>query len=223
MTVPVNEVTPQWENYIDVNNDVKRWLQIPANNDSRDQDLQDLVDAACWWVQDQLGQPVAPTTFFRRFNGYTGWGGSIIELPYKPILAASSGGMTPVVTEWWGASGPHALTVQTPEAQGASDMVTVDWLKGYLIRSYLGLLARPSFPGLKNIEVTWVAGRNPIPPPIKLATREYVKFWWVHTQEASPGGSLGGGYRVESPDETWPGVERKIKAMLRPYMEVGMA
>lgn len=219
MTAPINEATPEWQNYIDVDNDAKRWCQIPANNTERDADLQDLVDAACWWVQDQLGQPVAPTTFFRRFNGYSNWGGSIIELPYYPVL----NNPTPVVVEYWGASGAHPLTLQTPEAQGGADMFTMDWIKGYIIRSYLGLLARPSFPGLKNIEVTWVAGYNHTPPPIRMATREYVRYWWTHTQEASHGASIGGYHAPEEQDEGWPAVENRIKAMLRPYMQVGMA
>jgi hypothetical protein len=224
MTAPVNDSTVAWENFIDVANDVKRWLQIPSTDTTRDNDLQDLTDAACWWIQDQLGQPVAPTRFFRRFNGYSGWGGSIIELPYYPVLADPPWSIT--VVEYWGASGPHTLTQQTPESQGNSDMFTLDPLKGHIIRSYLGLLARPTFPGLKNIEVTWTAGRNPIPPPLKLAAREYVKYWWDNTQQASRGVRLRDGYGDAGSDQyydDWPGVEAKIKVLLRPYMQVGLS
>jgi hypothetical protein len=134
---------------------------------------------------------------------------------------------TPTVTEYWGASGPHILTLQTPEAQGGSDMFTLDPLKGYIIRSYLGLLARPSFPGLRNIEVTWTAGRNPVPPPVKLATKEYVKYWWANSQEAAfpvtVGGQYGDASSASASVEDWPSVESRIKAMLRPYMQVGVA
>lgn len=289
MAIPVTEVTPAWQNYIDVANDVKRWLQIPATDTTRDNDLQDLTDAACTWVQEQLGQPVAPTTFFRRFNGYSNWGGAHIVLPYYPILGV------PTVTEYWGASGfrtdpncvttqdgatvtdtacvatdvgaavagpgmpthvypqilsvnpgvsftmdteaissgtntltiskGHPLVLQTVESQGNSDMFTLEPLKGWIIRSYLGLLARPTFPGLKNIEVTWVAGRNPIPPTIRLATREHIKFWWNNTQQASLGAPVGfGDPGSASPTiQDWPAVEARIKAMLRPYMQVGVA
>ena len=172
MAAPQTETSPVWQSYLDLANDVKPFMQWAAGSSTQDQQLQNTIDAACWWAQDFLGRPIAPTTFFRRFNGYTGWGGCYIDLPYSPVLGV------PIVTEYWGASGPHTLTLQTPESQGGSDMFTLDSLRGVLTRSFLGLQLRPTFPGLANIEVTWQAGYNPIPPPWRRATLKLVKHWW---------------------------------------------
>lgn len=179
MTTPQLEQTPVWQNYIDLDNDVKPYLQIEPYDTSRDVVLQGMIDSACWWAQDKLGQPIAPTEFFRRFSGYSGWGGSQIVLPYKPVLAV------PTVVEYWGASGAHTLTLQTPASQGGSDMYQLDAIEGILTRSYLGLLQRPWFPGLRNVEVTWTAGYNPVPPPWQDATKALVKFWWTNRQEVA--------------------------------------
>lgn len=284
---PLIESPPEWQTYLDLTYDIKPYLQIPLSDTSRDTDLQLVTDAACWWAQDYLSQPIAPTTFFRRFNGYSGFGGSTIDLPYAPVLDV------PTVIEYWGASGSrtdqncavtqgsatvtdgaclstdvgsfvsgqglpngcvilsvdpgvsfvlslpatasvnpaslvvsagHVLALQTPQQQGGSDMFTLDAPRGIIIRSYLGLLQRPTFPGLKNIEVTWTAGRSPIPRHWLLATKELVKWWWVNTQQASRSFKPAGEY-----DESaghyglWPGVPDRISMMFSTALHVGLA
>lgn len=171
MAAPQTEVSPSWQNYLELT-DAKAFMQWPSTTSTQDAQLQNTIDSACWWAQDFLSRPIAPTTFFRRFNGYSGWGGAFIDLPYSPVLGV------PTVTEYWGASGPHVLTLQTPESQGGSDMFTLDSLRGIITRSFLGLNARPFFPGLQNVEVTWQAGYNPIPPPWRRATLKLIKHWW---------------------------------------------
>ena len=215
MPVTQNDSQPIWQNYIDLQNDTKRWLQIPSTDTTRDDDLQDLIDAACYWVQDFLGRPIAPTTFYRRFSGYSGFGGSYIQLPYYPVLSVAS------VVETWGTSGQHTLTEQSPTDQGGTDTYSLDPLRGLLVRSFAGLIARPWFPGLRNVEVTWTAGYNPIPPTVKLATREYIKCWWAKTQQTSRSFRPQGDY-IENEPDPWPGVERSIKAMLQPLVQVGI-
>ena len=222
MTAPTIETPPVWQSYLDIANDVKPYLQIPATDTARDSDIRDIIDAACWWAQDTLGRPIAPTTFFRRFNGYTGWGGSNIALPYYPVLG------TPTVTEYWGVSGAHPLTLQTPAAQGGSDMFQLDALRGIITRSYLGLLQRPFFPGLKNVEVTWTAGFNPIPRHWILATKELVKFWWVNTQQSSRSfrASVNEGYDQNAAVKYYDGalgVPEDIASKFRGASQVGIA
>lgn len=181
MTAPQVEITPDWQSYLDMTQDVKPFMGWPSGTSPQDSLLQDTIDAACWWAQDFLGRPIAPTQFFRRFNGYSGWGGSMIDLPYYPVIVDASHPI--VVTETRGTSGQFPLTLQSPEAQGGSDMYSLDAIRGIITRSFQGLIPRPTWPGLKNIEVTWWAGFNPVPPVWKRATLRLVKHWWTHDQQ----------------------------------------
>lgn len=283
------EITPNWQNYLDLENDILPYLQIPTGtlSDAKTQQLQDVLDAACWWAQDYLGLPIAPTTFFRRFDGYEGFGGSTVVLPYAPVLEV------PTVVEYWGASGSrtdtscsisanspvvgdpatigtdvgsyvsglgipngaiietvnpgvnftlnveanitltpatlvvasgHVLALQTPQNQGNSDMFTLDAINGIIIRSYLGLLQRPTFPGLKNIEVTWTAGYNPVPRHWIMATKELVKYWWDNTQQASrtfvP---RGVDYDAPGQHPLWPAVPDRVSLMFQTAKRIGFA
>ena len=214
------ESVPQWVNYLDVQDDVKPYLQIPAADTSRDQTLQDLTDAACYWVQDYLGRPVAPTEFARRFDGYSGFSGAYIEVPYYPVLAVIE------VVEWWGSNGPQILTQMVPENQtGGSQVYTLDALRGRFTRSFSGLVNRPWFPSASGVEIAWVAGYNPVPPTLRFATRELIKYWWTNTQQASrtgPRGNSDYGGSIEPNAALWPGVPNRVMEMVSMYEQVGI-
>ena len=207
-----------WKNYVDLENDVKPWLGIQTINTTGDARLQLLIDTACQWVQNFIGRPVAPTTFDRRFNGWTGWNGAYLELPYYPILEVVE------VIEWWGISGPHVLVEQTPANQSSQDSFQCDYLRGQLIRTFPGLVQRPWFPGSRNIEVTWTAGYNPIPADIKMATLEYIAHWWRNTQQQSGNrpGAIAGDYDPAETSGLWQGVPNRITDLLSPYIQVGL-
>jgi hypothetical protein len=204
---------------VDLTNDVKPYMQWPVGSNSDDQLLQNTIDAACWWAQDFMGRPITPTEFFRRFNGYQGYGGSTIDLPYYPVLADPPYTLT--VVEWWGSSGPHALVQQTPENQGGPDMFTLDPNEGLLTRSYMGLLQRPSFPGLKNIEVTWWAGFAVIPPHYRLGTLRLIKHWWDHDMQRT---LQGFAHQEQStiPHEYFPLIPDDILAMFATAQQFGI-
>lgn len=282
------ETSPQWENYVDLPNDVKPYLQFPVTATTQDVILQGVTDMACTWVQRYLKRPVAPTRFFRRFSGYTGLNGSYIDLPYKPVLG------TVTVAEYWGlnsgssqtdtctltnssavvqdpnavfpyasatvtgtgvpagatilsvvpgvsftmsapatTSGSQSLTIQTPgyilqeqfpNAQGApgAQMFQCDRVTGLLIRSFQGLIQRPFFPGLRNVEVWWTAGYNPVPPDIRFATLEMIKYWWANTQQASRNIRLPEGYDEPQGHDLWPAVPNRIVSLLEPYLCIGI-
>lgn len=217
MPAPTQEVTPQWQTYLDVTQDVAPYLQMDSVKASDAAKLQDITDMACDWVQDYLGRPVAPTTFFRRFNGWSGLNGAYLSLPYYPVLSVNS------VVEYWGSSGPHTLTEQTPAAQGGQDVYQVDYLRGVVIRTFLGLVQRPWFPGSRNIEVTWVAGYDPIPKKIKIATLEMAAYWWRNTQEAPKWfANPQAGYDTPGPNSLWPAIPNRVTSLLEPYQQVGI-
>lgn len=220
MAAPQNDSQPVWQTYVDLNNDAKPFLQWTAGASPQDQLLQNTIDAACWWVQDFYGKPIAPTQFFHRFNGYTGFGGTMIDLPYYPVLADPPYSIS--VTEYWGVSGPRVLTQQTPENQNSEYMFTLDNRYGILYRSYSGLLQQPFFPGLKNVEVTWWAGYTPIPPHWRLGTLRLIKHWWDHDMQAQLGG-FRPGEAGSIPHEFFPLVTDDIQMMFASASQVGIA
>jgi hypothetical protein len=181
------EETPAWVPYLDLMDDVRPWLQfnVTGSEQQTEAKLRLVMEAACFWVQEYLGKPIAPTLFARRFSGWSGFNGAYIPLPYYPILKVVK------VVEWWGVSGPHELKEQTPAEQVGAEAFATDNTRGYLVRSFQGLVARPWFPGLKNIEVEWEAGFNPIPPDIKKATLELIGHEWRKEQQAVQGGGTG--------------------------------
>lgn len=206
-----------WSNYLDLQKDVKPWLQYPTGaSPAQDPMLQNVIDMACQWVQNQIGRPVAPTRFDRRFDGGAGWEGAFLQLPYYPVLEILS------VTEYWGVSGPHNLTEQTPTNQ--VDGYSVDYLRGELVRVFPGLVRKPWFPGERSIEVVWQAGFNPIPADIKMATLEFIAYWWRNTQQASRNLAHTADYDpVETSSGLWQGVPFRIIDLLEPYFTVGIA
>ena len=145
--------------------------------------------------------------------------GAYVQLPYYPVLSVQS------VVEFWGSSGPHTLTEQTPASQGGQDCYQMDYLRGTVIRTFTGLVQRPWFPGSRNIEITWTAGYNPVPMQVKIATMELVKYWWVNTQQVSRSVQIRGG-EYDAPEQSsmalWPAVPNRITAMLEVYEQVGI-
>jgi hypothetical protein len=218
MTLLPEEVSPSWATYLDLANDTKPYLQFPSTDTASDVKLQLVVDMACQWVQEYLGRPIPPTTFFRRFSGWHGLNGAYLTLPYYPIISVSS------VVEYWGASGAHTLTEQIPSNQGAQDVYQLKPLQGLLIRTFTGLVQRPWFPGSNNVEVTWVAGYNPIPATVRVATLELVAYWWRNTQQSSRSFTARSDY--DEPEGAtsalWPAVPNRVTLLLEPYVQQGM-
>ena len=215
-----NASSSVWKNYIDLYEDVLPWLQIPASGNGAPsamdiQKLQLILDMTCSWAQRKISNPIAPTGFYRRFNGWSGWNGAYVELPYFPVLSIIS------VKEWWGISGPHLLAEQTPEHN--IDGFQCDYLRGKLIRVFPGLVQRPWFPGSRSIEVQWVAGFNPVPADLKVATMEMVAHWYHNTQQTQRVNVRAGS---DGADQVaaglWSGVPLRISQLLETSQQVGI-
>lgn len=216
MSVNSNALSIEWANLVDLANDVKPFLQIPATDTTRDPILQGLIDGISDWVQREIGQPIAKTRFDAKFDGNSGWNGSYIMLPYVPVLEVVS------VTEYWGNSGGHVLTEQTPTDQ--VDGFQCEYATGRLTRVFQGLWQKPWFPGSGNVLVVWDAGYNPTPKGAQLATKIAIKWYWDNLMQHSR--SARGGDQWERPDEAqfWGSV---MPAMLKPlvsqFARVGIA
>lgn len=218
ISATVQEQPPVWQNYLNWQSDVKPYLQFDSTNTTYDGQLPELTHFACTWVQNYLNQPVAPTTFFRRFDGNSGWNGAHLILPYRPVLQVVS------ITEWWGSSGPHMLTEQTPERQGVSDMYQIEPLAGRLTRTFMGLVQRPFFVGARNVEITWQAGYSTVPADIRMATLEFANYWWRNTQEAPRTSPLQiNEYEGPGAGSLWPAVPNRVTALLQPYRQFTVA
>ena len=209
-----------WKNYVDLYEDVLPWLQIPSAgtgspNAGDLQKLQLLTDMTCQWAQKKISNPIAPTGFYRRFNGWSGWNGAYVELPYWPVLSIQS------VVEWWGIAGPHQLSEQTP--QHNIDGFQLDALRGKIIRVFPGLVQRPWFPGSRSIEVQWVAGYNPVPADWKVATLEMIAHWWHSSQQTQRVNLRAGS---DGADQVaaglWSGVPLRISELLDGAVQIGI-
>ena len=216
MTSNTNASSLVWGSFVDLDADVRPWLQIPLTAPAKnDYQLQLLTDMTCQWVQRKLGQPIAPTQFTRYFDGWSGWNGAFIELPYYPVLEITS------VIEYWGTSGPHVLTESTPTNQ--VDGWQCEYLNGSLRRVFPGLVEKPWFPGSRNIEISWTAGSNPIPPDIKVATLEMIKHWWTNTQQQAGNRPTATEYHPEVVAAgLWQGTPLRITALLDSYAQIGI-
>lgn len=212
------DVSPPWQSFLDLQ-DAKQYLQYPEDevNGDTEQVLQLFIDAACHWAQDFLGRPIAPTTYARRFDGWSGWNGATIMLPYSPVLGDLN------VVEWRGAAPSAQVYEQTPATTGLPrESFQIDRLRGRLIRTFPGNVQKPWFPGSRNIEVTWTAGFAPIPPTIRIATLEVFAHWYRNTQEAPR--TFRNLQEYDGPDThgVWPAVPQRAISFLQTYEQVGI-
>ena len=214
--------TPQWGRMLDLSQDLKPYIQYPQGKTDQDTVLQLIADSASDLIQEYLGRPIAPTQFFRRFDGWAGWGGATIMLPYYPVIEVVS------ITETRGTSGQYVLTEQTPENQltqnqtgQGSNTYQLAPLTGRIVRTFPGLIQKPFFPGSRNIEVKWIAGYDPIPANLKIAALELARHWYRHTQE-EPTMAISMAQAQEDRSSAWPGVPNQVMMLLQPYRQQGI-
>lgn len=194
--------------YLDLNADVKPWLQVPANNISQDFALQRIIDMACEFIQGWLARPIAPQPYDFAFDGAAGFNSGYIMLPKWPVLSVES------VVEFQG-SNPVELAEVT-QASGA-DGYQLTPATGRLTRVLGGIWNRPFYPGSRNVVVNWTAGYNPVPPSIWMATVELVAHWFRNTQQAAGPGARTGDYDPMAAAGLWAGMPNRITGLLTPY------
>lgn len=211
---------PGWLNYLDVEDDVKPWLRLVDEPPDAviDGNLQLITTMACDTIQNKLGRPIAVMEFDYRFDGWSGWNGAFLELPWYPVLEILS------VTEYWGVSGPHVLLESTPTSQ--VDGWQCEYPVGRLTRVFPGLVQKPWFPGSRNVEVIWRAGYNPIPGRYRLATLELIKHWYTNTQQnqalSVPGLGMNNEYDPPNSSGVFAGIPYHVAALLGDDIQVGI-
>jgi hypothetical protein len=202
MSFITNAESPQYGTYIDRDTELKPWMQYPTSDTSKDWQMELAMDAACVWIQNEFfGRPIAPRQYDWRFDGWTGFMGAYIMLPFYPVLEIIS------VTEYRGQIG-HALTELQPAAT-TGDGFQVSYATGRLTRAFVGNIQRPWFGGSRNIEVVWVAGYNPVPPNIRMATLNLAAHWFRHSeQQGALRSGMGASGRAQHTDPVWGDVDQ---------------
>lgn len=200
-----------WTNYLDID-EVKQWLNFPTDaSTSKDPQLQRVMDMACEWVQNEINRPIAATTFTELHDG---WAGAYIMLNHYPVLEVVS------VTEWQSSGGSLSLSEST--IANPVDGYQLNYLSGQIMRAMAGYAwPRPFFPGSRNISVTYVAGYNPVPPALWMATVELVKHWWTNTQQASRMTMKPNEFDpAQEQPGLWQGVPYRIIDLIAPYRRI---
>lgn len=213
--MPQPIATQQWTTFLDLE-EVVDHLQPGSLDERRRRKLQRYVDAACAQAQNSANRPLAPTTFQERRDG---WAGEYIQLRYSPFLQLIS------IKAFQGSAGMITLVESTPE--NAIDGVQIDYETSRIMRVFGGYsFPRPFEPGSRNIEITYTAGFNPVPPDIWMATMELVEYWWRNTQETPRTAPLqevgfdnpaGGG----TPG-LWPGIPSRVAEVFDYYRIPGI-
>ncbi len=174
--------------------------------------LQRVIDSACTQAQQIAGRPLGASTCYERHDG---WSGEDIMLTYSPVLSLTK------CVEWQSSGGPITLPESTPA--NAIEGVQIDYSIGLLRRVFAGYSwPRPFFPGSRNIEITYVAGFNPVPADVWEKTVQLVAYIWRNSQQASRSGGpaprgmddFGG---IEPTTGLWPGVPNHIAAVFESY------
>ena len=200
----------QWTTYLDMP-EVLAWLQFtaaPEPGSAQSGLLQRLVDAACYIAQDIANRPLCPTTFYERHDG---WSGEYIQLNYSPVVQLVQ------CQEWQSTGGFIQLPESTP--QNPVEGVQLDYRTGQIMRVFAGYSwPRPFYPGSRNIEVTYVAGYDPVPHNVWMATVNLVAYWWRNWYQASrtftktPANSNN-----QANVDLWPGVPNEIAQVFEAY------
>jgi hypothetical protein len=203
-----NPTSTQWASYIDAE-EAEEYLQLEATLTSTQQTkLQRYIDSACTTAQSRAGRPFGPTQFQERHDG---WSGEYIQLRYSPFLQLV------LCREWQSSGGFVTLPESTPE--DPIEGIQIDYATAQIMRTFAGYSwPRPFFPGSRNIEVTYVAGFNPLPPDIWEATQELIAWKWRNTQQASrTWGPQGEEFEQPGHDGLYPGLPDRIATVFDQY------
>ncbi len=206
--------TRQWATYLD-SEETEHWLQFSGIAPSAQQkELQRVIDAACTRAQNMAARPFAPTEFRERHDG---WSGEYIQLHYSPFLQLLK------CQEWQSSGGFVQLPESTPE--NPVEGIQIDYATSRVMRTFSGYSwPRPFFPGSRNVEFTYLAGFDPVPPDVWEATVDLVAYWWRNTQQASrtftPRSGDEYGEPLQDDKGLWPGVPNRIAEVFEEYRPV---
>lgn len=156
--------------------DVKRYMDIPASDRTRDTELIDIIESITPLVEAIVG-PLIPKLYEEWHDG----GSNVITLTRDPSLGFGSNPYLRVVaaSEYRGPiEYPLALVASPAFGSIYSIMVVPD--RASITRRSAGGRTIAFMPGRDSIHIFYESGQNPIPAPIRRAALEYVRtlFRW---------------------------------------------
>lgn len=200
--------------------EVRRHLRFPPADTVDDASLQLHIDAADEVMRKETGHNVAI-----QYSEYYDGGDPIIYLINKPVLSVEQ------IEEGWGFQNFSLdyVQVNSPPSMGSLYAYSIDDAEtGMISRRTGGNVMIPFMKGSSNIRVTYTAGRNPVPPVIRLAELELIAHWWQNSQQRSA--AAAGQYTYDSVNQDFPrsgvgaglisinqGVPYRIIEMIKPY------
>lgn len=210
VTNPIS--TQAWGTYIDFTEAWQFLGMDAAPTGSQQNKLQRMIDSACATAQRGANRPFGPSQFQERRDG---WSGEFIQLDYSPFLQLV------LCTEWQSSGGPISLPESTPA--NPVEGIQIDYGTSKIMRVFAGYSwPRPFFPGARNIEITYVAGFNPVPPDVWDATMDLIEYKWRMRQEASNWFRPPSDYGGEATNPLYPGVPNRITEVFESYRLPGI-
>lgn len=197
--------------------EVRAHLRFTPTDTMDDMALQLNIDAADEVMLKECGD-ILPRIYEESHNG----GATTLYTKHRPILSVES-----IVEGWGWANYPlDYVQVNSPPSSGSLFAYSIDIAEtGEITRRTAGNVVRRFTPGVSNIDITYTAGRYPIPPIIRLAELELISFWWRNSQERVSQQSSQYGYgaineeftRTTGQTSANTGVPWAIIEMLKPY------
>ncbi len=191
--------------------DMKRLLNIPAEDRTRDADLIGLIQAVTPLIEAEVG-PLALRVYESWYDG----GSNVIRLTQDP----SGGFGTNPVLKVLAASeyrGPieYPLALVASPAFGSIYSVMVIPDLGTMTRRTAGGRTLAFMPGREAVHVFYQAGQDPIPENVKRAAMECVRTLYRWPQQIGTG-SLSPADRMEMGAVMQSEVSRIVRMWLRP-------
>lgn len=220
--------TQTYQTYIDVQEQLKPWMQFSGITLSKTADmiLQLIADSVCTQAQRYIGGPIAPTPYgpgtgIGKFDGSGGLYSGYIVLPRRPIVKITR------VVEYQG-SVPVTLVEVDPQTGTPATQTgyQIDYRDGTLTRVLGRVWNRPFYPGSNNVWVWWTAGYNPVPADIIRATLEWAAHIYRNTQEVVGGGPkavvAADEYEPATMAGLWAGIPDRVADVLESYVQPGI-
>lgn len=175
------------------------------------------IAAADEVMRKECGDNV-PTQYVETYDG----GELSVYLIHSPVLSVEN------VEEGWGWIDWELdyIQVNTPPGLISMFAYSLDTPEtGKVSRRTAGNINIPFFPGQSNIKIVYTAGRNPVPPVIRLAELELIAHWWQNSQQRASAASTANSFDAMNQDFPRTGVYTpinqgvpwRILEMIKPY------
>jgi len=161
---------------VDLNVDVKPYLNIGATDTTRDSELAGFISGATDLIEYETGPVASRVVSGEQHSG----GGTVVALRQLPVASVLS------VVEYQGTLAQPLTQAASPGVAGAYSF-TLEPETGTLTRrgSY-GALSE-WFAGRNNIVVSYQSGYTTIPAGIRMATLEVIRLMYQQTQQGATG------------------------------------